>query len=300
LIRRLQILAAALAAAAIASLSIPGAPVSQPDNRPLRLGIFTPSIEFADSAAAVKRAIGRDVEGLSFTGLGSLRGAGVDVAIVDAECAVSNRWPVLASARVGGAAGRSWALFARDAKSLLELRGKRLVTVKSGCNDAGFVANALLESEVPMSFFGAWTGKPEVKGAVAEVATLRGGEAVFAPVGSGRGLRQLFVAASIPGPALVKINGGLDGETAAAVARAVAAFGGRGPISGFAAGGAGAYAVLGRRMAGSTKRGVFATPPPVRFKPPRGGLDIIAEPARPAATELAPVDDLFEAPADRM
>lgn len=294
----------AIAALALASLAAPGTTAAQPSK--LKLGIFTPSVEFANSgarlsyvqavAAAVERAIGRPVEGLSFGRLGALKAARVDLAIVDASCAVANRWPVLAAGRVGEKARRSWALFARQARSLGDLRGKRLVTIKSGCDDRGFVANALLESEVPLSYFGSWTGKPDLKGAVAEVATLRGADAVFAPVGSGRGLRRLFVAAAIPGPALVKINKGVDARTAGAVARAVAAFGGRGPIAGFTAGGAGAYTVLRRRMAGSPKRGVFAVPPVVRFRP----KDIIAGPAAPSQTELAPIDDLFEAPPDRM
>jgi hypothetical protein len=203
---------------------------------------------------------------------------------------------VLASGRVGKSASRTWALYAREARNLSDLRGKRLVTVKSGCDDRRFVANALFESEVPLGYFGAWAGKPDVKAAVAEVATLRGADAVFAPVGSGRGLRRLFAAAAIPGPALVQINGGLDGATATSIGRAVAAFGGRGPISGYAAGGGGSYTVLRRRMAGSTRRGVFADAPPVRFSP----ADVIADSAVPKDTELAPIDDLFETPPDRL
>lgn len=289
-------------AAALVALGVAPAAAQK---RPIKLGIFTPTVEFADSgarlsyvqalAAAVERAAGRQVEGLSFTSLRSLRAAKVDVAVVDAACAVSNRWPVLAAGRVGEGAARRWALFARQATSLAGLRGKRLVTVKIGCGDRGFVEHGLLEGELPLSYFGSWSGKPDLKGAVAEVAALRGADAVFAPIGSGRGLRRLFVTGAIPGPALVQIDRGLDRETAAVIARAVAGFGGRGPIAGFAVGGAARYSALRRRLAGSPKRGVFALAPLVRFE----AVDVIAEAAVPKATELAPLDSMFASPPER-
>ena len=272
---------------------------------PIKLGIFTPTVEFANSsarlsyvqalAAAVERATGRDVDGLSFTSLRSLRAAGVDVAVVDAACVAANGWTVLAAGRVGEGASRRWAMFAREAAGLADLRGKRLVTVKMGCDDRGFVAHGLLESELPLSYFGAWSGKPDLKGAVAEVATVRAADAVLAPIGSGRGLRRLFVAAAIPGPALVQIERRLDPALIATITDAVTGFGGRGPIAGFTAGGADRYRDLRGRMKGRSRRGIFALAPPVRFE----AVDVIAEPAAPRATELAPLDPMFANPPER-
>ncbi len=66
-----------------------------------------------------------------------------------------------------------------------------------GCNDAGFVDNAMLESEVDLSFFGS-LGEKDLTGSIASVTSYKTAQAVFAPVGSAKGLSKVFDAGAVP------------------------------------------------------------------------------------------------------
>ncbi len=66
------------------------------------------------------------------------------------------------------------------------LRGKKLAYVATGCNDSGFIDNAMLESEVDPKFFGARVGEKDLTAAIADVSSYKTAQAVFAPVGAVR------------------------------------------------------------------------------------------------------------------
>ena len=87
------------------------------------------------------------------------------------------------------------------------LKGKKLAFVQTGCNDAGFVDNAMLESEVDPTFFGARGGEKDLTGALASVTSYKTAQAVFAPVGSAKGLTKVFDTGSVPNPAFVEVAG---------------------------------------------------------------------------------------------
>jgi hypothetical protein len=74
------------------------------------------------------------------------------------------------------------------------LKGKKLAFVQMGCKDKEFMEHAMLESEVGLQFFSGQVGKPDIAGAVAEVASYKGAEAVFAPVGQQRGSPRCWTA----------------------------------------------------------------------------------------------------------
>jgi hypothetical protein len=60
----------------------------------------------------------------------------------------------------------------------------------------------MLDSEVDPAFFAGRVGKPDITAAVAEVASYKGAAAVFAPVGSQKGLTKLFDTGSGAQPRL--------------------------------------------------------------------------------------------------
>ena len=147
----------------------------------LTVGIYAPTVEFGTAQArltyvqglakAIEQSSGVKTEAQAFASLGALRKANVDFAIIDGICYSTNLgWPLLANAEVGGGTTRAWALFSSLGADTNALRGKKLAFVQTGCNDAGFVDNAMLESEVDATFFGARVGKLDLSSAIAEVA----------------------------------------------------------------------------------------------------------------------------------
>jgi len=273
----------------------------------LVIGIYAPTVEFATSAArlqyaqglakAIAAQTGMEAEARSFAAFGQLKSAGVDFAVVDGQCyAGSLGWPILATAEIGGATSRPWALFSGQGGGMQELKGKKLAYVQTGCNDNGFIDNAMLDSEVDAGFFSARVGKPDLLGAVAEVATLRSAQAVFAPVGSQKGLTKVFDTGSVPNPAFVQVNGKLPADLVGKVGAAVIGYGGGGAIGGWAGPNRGLYQGLAGRLGRVVKQGVFANPDPVRFD----ATDVLVEPAsldRPASPR---VKQHFERPPERM
>jgi hypothetical protein len=259
----------------LAALALPGPAHAQ--NRKLRLGIYAPSVEFGSATArlayvqglgkAIEQSTGLEVEAQSYASLATLRKESVDLAIVDGLCYATNLgWRLLANASVGGTAGasRPWALYA-SVGDMQSLRGKKLSFIATGCNDAGFVDNAMLDSEIDPVFFAARIGKPDLAAAVAEVAATKTAQAVFAPVGAAKGLTKLFDTGNVPNPAFVDLSGKLPTAIVDKIAAAVIGYGGVGAISGWTRPSRDAYTSLAAQLGKVVKSGVLATPDPVRI-----------------------------------
>lgn len=299
----IPILAVAVAAGALAIK--PG--TSQPAPSKLVVGIYAPSVEFGTSqqrldyvqglAKAIEAQTGVKTEAKPFASFSALKSAGVDFAILDGQCYATNLgWNILANAKIGDGTSRSWALYASGGGNMQALKGKKLAYVQTGCNDNGFIDNAMLESEVDAGFFAARVGKPDLTAAVAEVASYKGAQAVFAPSGSQKGLEKVFDTGAVPNPAFVQINSKVPASTVASVGTAVTRFGGGGAISGWTSPSKGAYQGLAGRMGKVVKRSVFAPPAPVRFEV----KDVLIEPGSLNEAASPDVDLHFEDPPARM
>lgn len=281
---------------------------SQPGGTPDRLtvGIYAPTVEFATAQArlayiqglakAIESNTGIKTEGQSFASLGALKSAGVDFAVIDGQCyAVNGSFRLLATAEIGGETSRSWGLYASTGTDMQSLRGKKLSYVQTGCNDTAFIDNAMLESEVDGSFFSGRVGKGDLVAAVAEVASYKGAQAVFAPSGSQKGLSKVFDTGAVPNPAFVEMRD-LESSLTNKVAGAVIGYGGSGAISGWSQGGKPLFQSLAGRMGRSTKAGIFAAPEAVRFD----AKDVLVEPASLSDTDLTPIRQHFARPKGRM
>jgi hypothetical protein len=235
----------------------------------------------------------------SYASLSSLKKDNVDFAIIDGQCYAANGgWKLLANANVGGGTTRTWALYSSIGKDMQGLRGKKLAFVQTGCNDNQFIDNAMLESEVDSGFFSARVGKSDLTAAVAEVVSYKGAQAVFAPSSAAKGLTKVFDTGAVPNPAFVQVNNKLPKATVTKVESAVTSFGGGGAIDSWSSGSKGIYTSLDGRMGKSVKKGVFASPDPVRFD----AKDVLEEPKTMGVEDAAKtsVDQHFEKPAERM
>jgi hypothetical protein len=300
--------AAGVLAAALAAIVIVAQPArTQSAPSKMTIGIYAPTVEFGTAqqrlqyvqgvAKAVETATGIKTDAQSFASLGALKKAGVDFAIVDGQCYATNSgWKLLANAQVGGGTTRGWALYSSVGGEMQGLRGKKLAYVQTGCNDNGFIDNAMLESEVDAAFFASRVGKPDLTAAVAEVASYKGAQAVFAPSGTAKGLTKVFDAGQVPNPAFVQINTKLPSGTVDKVQGAVTSYGGSGAISGWSGANKGIYTGLSGRMGKVTKRGVFASPEPVRFD----AKDVLIDPPTLDQTEMTGVQGQFDQPPARM
>ncbi|MCG8424352.1 MAG: hypothetical protein MJE77_41195 [Proteobacteria bacterium] len=272
----------------------------------LSVAIYTPMVQFANSTArlsyvqglakSLRASTGIPVRGLSFTSLSKLLRAKPDFAIVDGQCYAANmNWRLLASARIGGRTNRPWALYSRLGPSLSSLRGKKLAFVKTGCDDSDFIDNAMLESEIDDRFFGEQLGKTDLAGALALVATYKGAHAVFAPLGSHKGLPKVFDSGSVPNPAFVQLNSRLANDLVDRVRETVIGYGGSSAIDGWSAGKTQQYRALRRRMAKRVKRGLFAVPEPMRLD----ANEYLIEPASVGENDLPQIEQNFEKPPER-
>ncbi len=295
------IVAAGAAVYARRGESQPAAPTA------LTIGIYAPTVEFGTAQArlqyaqalakAIEAQTGAKVDAKSFAQFSQLKSAGVDFAIVDGQCYAKNLgWSLLASAEVGGGTSRQWALFADGVSDMQGLKGKKLAYVQTGCDDNAFIDNAMLDSEVDPAFFAGRVGKPDITAAVAEVASYKGAAAVFAPIGTQKGLAKLFDTGSVPNPGFVQINSKVPQGTVDKVAAAVVGFGGGGAISGWSAPQKGAFQGLNGSMGRAVKHGVFASPDPVRFE----AKDVLIEPETIDETATTGVRQHFERPPERM
>lgn len=286
------------AAAAVASAQ-PAPPAK------LTVGIYAPSVEFGTAQArlqyvqglakAIESATGIKTEAQSFASLGALKSGGLDFAIVEGQCyATQGGGKLLATASIGGGTSRAFALFSSES-SMTALKGKKLAFVATGCNDAGFVDNAMLESEVDAAFFSGRSGKPDLSAAVAEVASYKAAQAVFAPVGAGKGLNKLFDTGAVPNPAFVAL-GKVPQPIEDKVAAAVTGFGGGGAISGWTKPDGGAYRGFAGRFGRAVKTGSLANPDPVRLD----ARDVLIEPPSLKETALVDIKHHFVRAGDRL
>jgi hypothetical protein len=259
----------------VASACALAAPSAYADGK-LTIGVFAPSIEFGTAQArlayvqalakAVEQATGTHVEAQPYASLAALEHDKVDFAIVDAQClATHSAWRAIATADVGGAPTRAWALFSITGEPMQSLRGHKLAFVQTGCNDAGFIDNAMLESEVDAGFFSDRIGEKDLTGALADVRSYKTAQAVFAPVEAGQGLKKVFDTATVANPAFVVVDAKLARPLADKVGAAVLAYGGGGAIASWSKPAFDAYRALAARLPRVTKTPAFANPEPVRL-----------------------------------
>jgi hypothetical protein len=283
-----------LALVACALAGLPAAAAAQPAQK-ITIGIYAPTVEFGaaqarlayvqDLARAIGQATGLPTEAQSYANIAALKKDAVDFAIIDGVCYATNLgWRLLATASIGGGTTRPWALYSSAGDSMQALKGKKLAFIGTGCNDAGFVDNAMLESEVDPAFFGARSAKPDLTAAVAEVASYKAAQAVFAPVGAGKGLTKVFDTGAVPNPAFVEVGGKLPPAIVERVAASVIGYGGSGAIAGWTRPTREIYTALAARMGKVVKAGVFASADPVRID----ARDALIEP--PTLRDTAVVD----------
>lgn len=293
-----------LAVPALAVLLLAGTAGAQPAQR-ISIGIYAPSVDFGTAQArlayvqALARAIeqntGLKTDARSYATITALKKDAVDFAIIDAQCYATNLgWKLLASANIGGGTARAWALYA-SSPSMQALRGKKLAYISTGCNDAGFIDNAMLDSEVDPAFFGARVAKLDLASAVAEVASYRTAHAVFAPAGAAKGLTKVFDTGSVPNPAFVATSGKLPAAVVAKVGATVTSYGGGGAIASWGRTSRDGYVALAGRFGKVVKTPVLATPELVRVD----ARDVLAEPASMRDTAVVDVRHHFVRPRGR-
>ncbi|MFN0252646.1 MAG: hypothetical protein ACKV2T_37565 [Kofleriaceae bacterium] len=292
--------------AAVVLCAASGSAAAQPAQK-ITIGIYAPSVEFGTAQArlayvqglakAIEQNTGIKTDAQSYASLGALKSDAVDFAIIDGQCYATNlSYKLLAAANIGGGTSRGWALYS-NAGDLSALKGKKLAIMNTGCNDAGFVDNAMLESEVDPAHFGSRVGKPDISAAIAEVASYKTAQAVFAPSGSTKGLTKLFDTGSVPNPAFVDVGGKLPAATVDKVSSAVLGYGGGGAIASWQKGDTGNYRGLASRLGRVTKQGVLVAPELVRID----AKDVLSEPATLKDTAMADVRHHFlRSPGARM
>lgn len=273
----------------------------------ITIGIYTPTVEFGTAQArlqyvqglakAIETNTGIKTEAQSYASISALEGAKVDYAIVDGPCYATHlSWNLLADANIGGATTRTWGLFTSTGSTMQDLKGKKIVFIQSGCNDNGFVDNAMLESEVDPAFFGGRVGEKDLTGALAVVTSYKTAQAVFAPVSAAKGLTKVFETGNVPNPAFVEI-GSQPAATTAKVAAAVQGYGGGGAISGWSKPDKSPYQAFAGRLGKVVKVGILAGPDPVRID----ARDVLAEPTTLRDYATVPVRQRFvRPPGDRM
>lgn len=285
------------------ALLMASAASAQPAPQKITIGIYAPSVEFGAAQArlayvqglakAIEQNTGIKTEAQSYATVSALKKDNVDFAILDGQCYATNLgWKLLASSTIGGGTTRPWALYVSGTGGMQGLKGKKLAFINTGCNDTGFIDNAMLESEVDPSFFGARVGKLDLTAAIAEVASYKTAQAVFAPAGTAKGLTKLFDTGSVPNPAFVDVGGKLPAAIVDKVASTVTSYGGGGAIAGWTKSAREPYAALAGRLARVGKTGVFATPEPVRID----GKDVLVEPPTLRDTALVDVRHHFVRP----
>jgi len=295
-----------LVIAAVAALRATAHAQGAPDK--ITIGIYTPTVEFGTAQArlayvqgiakAIEQNTGMKTEAQSYASIAALEKDKVDFAIIDGPCyAVHLGWRLLANANIGGATTRTWALFSATGDTMQSLKGKKLVYVQTGCNDTGFVDNAMLESEVDPAFFGARVPAQDLTGAVATVTSYKTAHAVFAPIGAAKGLTKVFDTGAVPTPAFVAVADKLPAATADKVAAAVVGYGGGGAITGWTRPSREPYQALAARLGKVVKQGILASPDPIRID----AKEVLADPGTLKESASVPVRHHFvRPPGDRM
>jgi hypothetical protein len=254
---------------------------SQTETRPLTVGIYAPSVAFADSSArlayvqgladAIQKRSRRPTNAKAFIRYRDLVAAKVDFAILDGICVAVRGSKVLATAKIAGGGDQHWGLYSLQPE-LPGLKGKRLAYVRTGCRDSDFLDNALFQSEVDTSkFFSELVPRLDAVSAVSAVRDYKAADALFSPPGLARGLTRLVEGPSVPNPGLVVMNDAVDQATVEVVARSAMEYRGAG-IEGWTA--PASYRDLEKRLSPRRKHPVFAEPEPVRFN----GADAVVMP----------------------
>jgi hypothetical protein len=266
-------------------LVLTGTAAAQQAPPKITIGIYAPTVEFGTAQArlayaqglakAIEQNTGIKAEAQSYASIAALKKDNVDYAIIDGPCYATNLgWDLLANANIGGSTTRQWALFSSSGDTMQSLKGKKLAFVAAGCNDTGFIDNAMLESEVDTTFFGARVGEKDLTGALASVTSYKTAQAVFAPVASAKGLSKVFETGSVPNPAFVEVNNKLPAGTSTKVAAAVVGYGGSGAISNWTKADKSIYQGFAGRLGPVKKAGIFANPEPVRID----AKDVLVDP----------------------
>src|SRR5262249_52274682 len=110
--------------------------------------------------------------------------------------------------------------------------------------------------------------------ALAAVSSYKTAQAVFAPVGSAKGLNKIFDAGPVPNPAFVQMSSKVPGNIADKVAAAVVGYGGSGRVAGWAQPSQEPDQALAGRLQPVKKAGLFASPEPARL----AGTDVLSDP----------------------
>jgi hypothetical protein len=287
---------------ALLVVGMTGVASAQPAPQKITIGIYAPTVEFGAAQArlayvqglakAIEQNTGIKTEAQSYANAGALKKDAVDFAIIDGQCYASNLgWKLLATANISGAS-RPWALYSSAGTDMQSLKGKKLAFIATGCNDTGFIDNAMLESEVDPAFFGARVGKPDLTAAIAEVASYKTAQAVFAPSGSAKGLTKVFDTGNVPNPAFVDLGGKLPASVVDKVAAAVTSYGGGGAITSWTKPSREVYTSLAGRLGKVVKSGMLANPDPVRID----AKDVMLDPPTMKDTALVDIRHHFVRP----
>jgi hypothetical protein len=283
-------------------LALAGTAAAQPAQK-ITIGLYAPTVEFGAAQArlayvqgiakAIEQNTGIKTEAQSYANIAALKKDAVDFAIIDGMCYATNLgWRLLATASIGGGTTRPWALYSSAGDTMQALKGKKLAYIATGCNDTGFVDNAMLDSEVDAAFFGSRSGKPDLTAALAEVASYKAAQAVFAPAGTAKGLTKVFDTSAVPNPAFVDVSGKLPQAVVDRVASAVVSYGGTGAITSWTKPSRDIYVALAGRMGKSIKTGILANPDPVRID----ARDALIEPQTLKDTAMVDVRHHFVRP----
>ena len=237
----------------------------------IQIGMYAPAAPFSGSAdrhsyarnlaSAIETETGLAASAQAFVRFSDLAKAAPDFAIINGQC-ISARSPgrVLAVAKIRGSATQRWALYTRSAGGFQALKGKALSHMRTGCKDREFIRNAMLRSEVEMSYFSRLEGRPTISGAVSVVSSYKKAVAVFAPVGAGQDLRKLFDAALVPTPGFVLLNRKLDATTISRVTKVVLRFSADRGIQAWDSAAAANYTAFANSMRTQVKNPWFAMP----------------------------------------
>jgi hypothetical protein len=289
--------------AAVAGLAGLGGPAAAQPADKITIGIYAPTVEFGAAQArlayvqglakAIEQTTGIKTEAQSYASVAALKKEAVDFAIIDGVCYATNLgWRLLATASIGGGTTRPWALYSSAGDTMAALKGKKLAFIAAGCNDAGFIDNAMLESEVDPAFFGTRSGKPDLTAAIADVASYKASQAVFAPSGTAKGLTKVFDTGAVPNPAFVDISGKQPASIVDRVAATVVGYGGSGAITSWTKPSREIYTALAARLGKANKAGVLAAPDLVRID----AKDALLDPSTIKDTALVDVRHHFVRP----
>jgi hypothetical protein len=106
----------------------------------------------------------------------------------------------------------------------------------------------------------------------------------------------VFDTGNVPNPAFVQVNNKLGAQLVKDVSSAVTGYGGGGAIASWSSAAKGPYTSLSGRMGKVSKKGVFASPDPVRFD----AKDVMVDPTTLDHTAVTDVQQHFEQPPERM